>query len=83
VDKDLNVKPAMLNLIKEKVGRALNTLAEEIFLRRTPIAQVLISTIDKWNLTKLKSLFKEKDTVNRTKHQPSDCEKIFTNPIES
>jgi len=29
---------------------------------------------------KLKSFFKGKDTVIRTKHPPKDWEKIFTNP---
>ena len=30
---------------------------------------------------KLKSFCKAKDTVNKTKQQPTDWEKIFTNPI--
>jgi len=32
------------------------------------------------DLIKLKSFCKAKDTVNRTKCQPTDWEKIFTNP---
>jgi hypothetical protein len=36
--------------------------------------------IDKWDLIKLQSFCKAKDTVNRTKWQPVDWEKIFTNP---
>ena len=43
------------------------------------MAQVLRSTIDKWDLMKLKSFCKAKDTVNRTKWQPTDWERIFTN----
>jgi hypothetical protein len=50
------------------------------FLNRTPMAQALISTIDKWDLMKLKSFCKAKDIVNRTKQQPTGWEKIFTNP---
>jgi hypothetical protein len=53
---------------------------EEIFLNRTPIAYDLRSRIDKWNLIKLQSFCKAKDTVNRTKCQPTELEKIFTNP---
>jgi hypothetical protein len=47
---------------------------------------MIISTIDKltthnkWHLIKLKSFCKTKDTVHRTKWQPTDWEKIFTNP---
>jgi hypothetical protein len=50
------------------------------FLSRTSMAQALRSTIDKWNLIKLQSFWKAKDTVNSTKQQPTDWEKIFTNP---
>jgi hypothetical protein len=36
------------------------------FLNRTPMAQALRSTIDKWDLMELKSFYKANDTVNRT-----------------
>jgi hypothetical protein len=50
----------------------------EYFLNRTPKAYVLRSTIDKWDLIKLKNFCKANGTVNRTKQQPSVWEKIFT-----
>jgi replication initiation and membrane attachment protein DnaB len=50
------------------------------FLNRTPIAYALRSRIDKLSLLKLKSFCKAKNTVNRTKQQPTDWEKIFTDP---
>ena len=37
------------------------------------------SRIDKWDLIKLKSFCKAKDTVNKTKRPPTDWERIFTN----
>jgi hypothetical protein len=49
-------------------------------MNRTPNIQVLRSAIDKWELMKLKSFCKAKDTVNRTKQQPRDWERILTNP---
>ena len=52
----------------------------ENFLNRTPIAYALRSKINKWDLIKLQSFSTAKDTVNRTKWQPTDWEKIFTNP---
>ena len=52
----------------------------ENFLNRTPVAYSLRPTIYKWDLIKLQSFCKTKDTVNRTKLQPKDWEKIFTNP---
>jgi hypothetical protein len=44
------------------------------------MACAVISRIDKWDLIKLQTFCKAKDTVNRTKRQPTDWEKIFTNP---
>jgi hypothetical protein len=38
------------------------------------------ATIYKWDLRKRQSFCKAKDTVNRTKWQLTDWEKIFTNP---
>ena len=49
-------------------------------LNRTPIAYALRSRIDKWDLIKLQSFCKAKDTVKRTKRQLSNWERIFTNP---
>jgi hypothetical protein len=44
------------------------------------MTQALRSTIYKWDLMKLESFCKAKDTVNKTKWQSIDWEKIFTNP---
>jgi hypothetical protein len=44
------------------------------------MAYALRSRIGKWDLIKLQSFCKAKDTVNRTKWQRIDWEKIFTNP---
>ena len=49
------------------------------FLNRISTAQALRSTINKWDLMKLKSFCKAKDNVNWTEWQPTDWEKIFTN----
>jgi hypothetical protein len=75
---DLNIKPDILNLIEKKVGNSLeNICTGDNFLNRAPMAQALRSTIDRRDLTKIKSFCKSKDTVNRTKQQPTDWEKIF------
>ena len=76
--KYLNIKLDTLNLIEERLGNGLEHIGTgDNFLNRTPIAQALRSTINKWNLMKLKSFYKGKDTTNRKKWQPT--EKIFTN----
>ena len=52
----------------------------DMFLNRIPMTQALRSRTDKWNLMKLQSIFKEKDTDNRTKWQLTNWEGIFNNP---
>ena len=67
------MKPDTLNLIEEKVGKSLEFMGTgEHFLNRTPMVYALRSTIDKWDLIKLKSFYKAKDTVNKTKWQSTD-----------
>jgi hypothetical protein len=79
--KELHIKPDTLNLIKEKVGETLEHMGTGgKFLNRKPIAYSLISRIEKWDHRKLQSLFKAKDTLYRTKQQPTDWERICTNP---
>jgi hypothetical protein len=78
--KHLHRKPDTLKLI-EKVGKNLEHRGTgEIFLNKTPMAYALRSRIDKWDLIKLQSFYKAKHTVNRTKWQPTDWEKMVTNP---
>ena len=52
----------------------------ENFLNRTPIDHALRSRIEKWDLIKLQSFCKAKETVNKTKRPPTDWERIFTYP---
>jgi hypothetical protein len=57
-----------LNEIEEKMGKCFEYIGTgHSVLHRTPTAQALRSTIDKWDLMKLKSFCKAKDTINRTK----------------
>jgi hypothetical protein len=49
------------------------------FLTRTPIAQQLIESVDKWGCMKLKTFYTAKETVTKLKRQPTEQEKIFAN----
>jgi hypothetical protein len=79
--KELHIRTETLKLIKEKVGKSLEDMGTgENFLNRTAMACAIRSRIDKWDLIKLQSFCKAKDTVNKTKRPPIDWKKIFTNP---
>jgi hypothetical protein len=79
--KDLHIRPETLKLIGEKMGKSLeDTGTGEKFLNRTAMACAIRSRIGKWDLIKLQSFCKAKDTVNKTKRPPTDWERIFTNP---
>jgi hypothetical protein len=70
-----------VKLIEEKVGKSLEDMGTEgKLLNRTAMACAVRSKIDKWDLIKLQSFCKAKDTVNKTKRPLTDWERIFTNP---
>jgi hypothetical protein len=50
------------------------------FLNRITMACAVRSRIDKWDLLKLQSFCKAKDTVNKIKRPPTDWEWILMSP---
>ncbi|KAL6047072.1 hypothetical protein STEG23_026866, partial [Scotinomys teguina] len=79
--KNLNINPVTLNLIEDKVGSILKCIdTGDHFLNIIPIAQTLSATINQWDYMKLRTFCKAKDTITKTKRQPTEWEKIFTNP---
>jgi hypothetical protein len=79
--KALHIKLGKLKLIEEKVGMSLEDVGQgEKFLNRKAMACAIRLIIDKWDLIKLQSFCKAKDTVNKTKRPPTDWKRIFTNP---
>ena len=69
-----------MQLIEKKVGKSLEDMGTgEKFLNRAAMACTLRLRVDKWDLIKLQSFCKAKDTVNKTKRPPIDWERIFTN----
>jgi len=78
---DLHIKTDTLKLIEVKVGKNLKHIGTgERFLNRISMVYALRSKINKWELIKLQSFSKTKDTVISTKQQPTGWEKVFTNP---
>ena len=80
--KNLLTESDTLKWIEENARKRLEHIGTgKNFLNRTPIAYAVRSRINKWDLIKLQTFCKAKVTVTRTKWQPADWEKIFTNPI--
>ena len=78
--KDLNVRPGTIKLLEENIGRTLNDINHSKILFDPPPREMEIKTkINKWDLMKLKSFCTEKETIKKTKRQPSEWEKICAN----
>jgi hypothetical protein len=70
-----------LQLIEKKVGKNLEDMGTgEKFLNRTEMACAVRLRINTWDLIRLQSFCKAKDTVNKTKRPPTDWGRIFTYP---
>jgi hypothetical protein len=78
--KDHNIKPDTLNLIEERWEIALNELVQKQFPEQKTNGSGSKINNDKWDLRKIQSFCKAKDTVTGTKWQPTGWEMIFTNP---
>ena len=77
---DLNVRPGTIKLLEENIGRTLYDINHSKILFDPPPREMEIKTkINKWDLMKLKSFCTAEETINKTKRQPSEWEKIFAN----
>jgi hypothetical protein len=76
--KDLHIEPDNLNITEKELAKSLERIGtEKNFLNKTPIIYALKLRRNKWDLIKLQSFCKAKDTVSRTKWQPKHWEQIF------
>ena len=78
--KDLNVRPDTIKLLEENSGRTLYDINHSKILFHPPPREMEVKTkINKWDLMKLKRFRTAKETINKTKRQPSEWEEIFAN----
>ena len=78
--KDLNVRPDTIKLLEENIGKTLFDINHsKIFFGPPPTVMKIKTKINKWDLIRLKSFCTAKETINKTKRQLSEWEKIFAN----
>ena len=66
--KDLNVRPETIKLIQENIGRLLDGLNQSKMSYDPPPRVMEIKTkVNKWDLNKLKSFFRAKETTSKVK----------------
>ena len=78
--RHLNVMPDTITLLEENIGRTLYDINHSKILFDPPPREMEMKTkINRWDLMKLKSFCTAKETINKTKRQLSEWEKIFAN----
>ena len=78
--KDLDVRPDTIKLLEENIGQTLSDINDSNIFSDPPLRIMTVKTkINKWDLIKLKSFCTAKETLNKTKRQPTEWENIFAN----
>ena len=78
--KDLNVRPETIKLSEENICRTLDDINKNKILYDSPARVMGRKTkVNKWDLIKLKSFCKAKETISKVKRQPSEWETIIAN----
>ena len=78
--KDLDIRPDTEKLLEENISQTLSDINDSNIFSDSPLRVLTIKTkINKWDLIKLKSFCTAKETLNKSKRQPTEWEKIFAN----
>ena len=69
----LNVRPESIKLLEENIGKTLSDINHSRILYDPPPRVMEIKAKrNKWDLIKLKSFCTERETINKTKRQPTE-----------
>ena len=67
------MRPEIIKLLEENIGRTLEDINQSKILYDPPLK----TTVNKWDLIKLKSFCTAKETISKVKRQLSKWEKII------
>ena len=71
-----------IKILEENTGNTLFELSHSNFLQDTSAkAKETKAKMNYWDFIRIRSFCTAKDTVNKTKRQPTECEKIFANDL--
>ena len=80
--KDLNVRQETIKILSEDTGSNLFDLGHSTFLLDISLeARKTKAKMNYWDFIKIKFFFTVKETINKTKRQLKEWEKIFANNI--
>ena len=80
--RDQNVRLDTIKLLEENIGRTVFDINHsKLFFDPPPRIMEIKTKINKWALMKLQSFCTAKETINKTKRQLTEWEKIFANDM--
>ena len=78
--KDLNVRQEAIKILGEKAGKNLFDFGHSNFLfNMSPEARETKAKMNYWDLIKIQSFCTVKETISKTKRQPTEWEKVLAN----
>ena len=80
--KDLNVRQETIKILQEKIGSNLFVFSRSNLLDMSLEAWEIKAKMNYWDLIRIKSFCTAKETISKTKRQPTEWEKILANDYQ-
>ena len=81
--QDFNLRPEIIKILEGNTGHILFDIGLSNTFWMSPQARETKAKINKWDLIKLKSFGTAKETINKTKKQNIEWNKVFANDVSN